>query len=613
MQAPFAQTVLYGTARRVYRARLEDRAYMYTVPDAASVCRVDDVGRLLGAPNLGPASVNYRCVGQMKMRSASLWLGIVGGLLMVLLMARGFRAAIMIAILFVTFVSWVPGHEASYLGASSQIEGGAERMAYFKKVVTKPDASFTALQLHFGAFGSSQLWVTLVSDLYLDLLDSTGTFFSMASYINKRLPGFVDPVNKTFPRMTLCYCADASAVCVAALLGIPPISTYVESATGIREGGRTGITAIVIGLYFGISMFLTPIISSIPPYATGPALILVGSLMMENLLDIEWQDYTHAMPAFITIAVIPMTYSIAYGILAGILSYLALYSILTVYDLATIPFTGKTLASVLAAAKPEWLKPYAQREADEIARNQQRMHALEAELSYMSGMAAERCTADPSNSGGAARSKSSLKLAALSFALSSLSRAPSASNRGSRVHPDASLHRAATQPLEVSVMPRHSRAVSGGGGGGAGGGGGGGGAGGGDSGEGSAPLVATAATASNGGGSGGDEDQAVRPTSPAWQTPRGSGGGGGSESPDAVGSPFLPTAPSGGSLLSARPSGVVLLSATLSSVPPTPSSGGGGGGVAMRTSTYGGGGSLPAAAPGGGSPLATAALPPAVW
>ncbi len=81
--------------------------------------------------------------------------------------------------------------------------------------------------------------------------------------------------------------------------------------TGIREGGRTGLTAITSGFYFFIAMFLTPIISSIPPYATGPALILVGALMIENILDIEWGDLQQAIPAFLTIALIPLTYSIA--------------------------------------------------------------------------------------------------------------------------------------------------------------------------------------------------------------------------------------------------------------------------------------------------------------
>jgi xanthine/uracil/vitamin C permease (AzgA family) len=109
-------------------------------------------------------------------------------------------------------------------------------------------------------------------------------------------------------------------------LGCAPLTVYIESASGIREGGRTGITAIVVAIGFFISLFLTPLIASIPPFATGPALILVGAMMMENLIDIDWADVRQAVPAFITIVVMPLTYSIAYGVIAGVCSYLLLYA-----------------------------------------------------------------------------------------------------------------------------------------------------------------------------------------------------------------------------------------------------------------------------------------------
>ncbi|KAG2438485.1 hypothetical protein HXX76_005038 [Chlamydomonas incerta] len=361
---------------------IQDRAHMYTIANPGGVCSLDSNGNL-NPPALGPASPNYACTTNMKMRSASLWLGISGGILMVLLMARGFRGAIMVAILFVTFISWIPDQGASYLGASSQIPGGQERLDYFKKVVQVPNTSATDLEMNFSAFGTAKLWAALISFLYLDLLDCTGTFYSMAAYIDKRQPGFINPITKTFPRMTLAFSVDATAIWVGALLGIPPLTTYIESATGIREGGRTGITAIMIGFYFFLAMFFTPIISSIPPYATGPALILVGSLMMENLLDIDWKDYTQAIPAFITISVIPLTYSIAYGIIGGIMSYMIFYVLLLIYDLASIPFTGKNVHDVLAAAKPEFLKPLAVLEQEEIARNRARIDAMERQLEEM--------------------------------------------------------------------------------------------------------------------------------------------------------------------------------------------------------------------------------------
>ncbi|KAG2483622.1 hypothetical protein HYH03_017502 [Edaphochlamys debaryana] len=358
---------------------VEDRAPMYIIQDTSKVCSIGANGQL-NPPNVGPASPNYACITKMRMRSGSLWLGIMGGVMMVMLMARGFRGAIMTAILFVTFVSWIPGHSASYLGESSQIPGGQARMDYFKKVVQVPDTSKTDLELEWDAFGTSQLWAALVTFLYLDLLDATGTFFSMANYINKQVPGFIDPITKSFPRMTWAFCVDATATWIGALMGIPPLATYIESATGIREGGRTGLTAIMIGFYFFIAMFFTPIISSIPPYATGPALILVGALMIENLLDIDWKDTTQALPAFVTIAVIPFTYSIAYGIIAGLVSYMLLYVLLLAYDLLTCPFSGKSVKDILAAAKPDAFKSREQLEAEELARQRARADALESEL-----------------------------------------------------------------------------------------------------------------------------------------------------------------------------------------------------------------------------------------
>lgn len=356
--------------------RIEDRAPMYTIKDTSTICSADN----LANPNVGPASPNYACVNQMKMRSASMWLGIMGGVLMVLLMARGFRGAIMIAILFVTFISWIPDHEASYLGASSQVPGGQARLDYFKKVVQRPDTSKTDLEMDFSAFGTAELWAALFSFLYLDLLDATGTFYSMANYINKRVPGFIDPVSNTFPRMTAAFCVDGVATWIGALMGIPPLTTYIESATGIREGGRTGVTAIMVSIYFLIAMFFTPIISTIPPYATGPALILVGALMIENLLDIDWKDITQAVPAFITIAGIPLTYSIAYGIIGGLLSYLLLYLLLLGYDLLTAPLYNKSCRDILAAAKPDVLKPRAVLLEEELAMHRLRIEKLEKEM-----------------------------------------------------------------------------------------------------------------------------------------------------------------------------------------------------------------------------------------
>lgn len=334
------------------------RVHMYTVADPDSTCSlvtttdpVTNVTTYSTSVYLGPQSPNYAC-RTGRMRSPTMWLGIMGGLLMVLLMGRNIKGYIMIGILFVTFIAWIPDHEASYFDKSTAI--GLSRYRYFRKGVLVPDTSFTDLELDWSAFDTGNLWAALFSFLYLDFLDATGTFFAMANFMNKKMGGrFIDPITKNFPRITAAFCVDAISIWVGALLGIAPLTVYIESATGIREGGRTGITAITTSLFFLAAMFFTPIFASIPGYATGPALVLVGAMMMENLLDIDWRDAQSAIPAFLTIAVIPLTYSIAYGIIAGVVSYMFLWTFWLIGDILFSPITKKSIRDILMAAKPD--------------------------------------------------------------------------------------------------------------------------------------------------------------------------------------------------------------------------------------------------------------------
>lgn len=111
------------------------------------------------------------------------------------------------------------------------------------------------------------------------------------------------------------------------LFGLSPVTSYIESAGGVGAGARTGLTALFIGFFFFLSLFFAPIIASIPPWATGGALILVGSMMARSLADVKWYDITHAATAFVTVIVMPLTYSIAYGLIAGIGIWLVLQSV----------------------------------------------------------------------------------------------------------------------------------------------------------------------------------------------------------------------------------------------------------------------------------------------
>ncbi len=139
--------------------------------------------------------------------------------------------------------------------------------------------------------------------LYLDFLDATSTMFAMARMLNDAVPGFMDERGR-WPRQLQTMITDGFSIVVGSLLGTSPLTVFTESAVGIREGGRTGITSFIVACGFGISVFLSPIFASIPPYATGPAVILVGALMMEHSRYVQWQDLRQAVPAFLCIILV---------------------------------------------------------------------------------------------------------------------------------------------------------------------------------------------------------------------------------------------------------------------------------------------------------------------
>jgi len=127
-----------------------------------------------------------------------------------------------------------------------------------------------------------------------------------------------------FERSTVAYCVDALSISMGALMGTSPVTAFIESATGISEGGKTGITAMTTGLAFLVSVFFAPVFASIPPWATGGALVIVGTLMIRNVREINWDYIGDAVPAFLTLITIPLTYNIAYGVIAGVFSYILL-------------------------------------------------------------------------------------------------------------------------------------------------------------------------------------------------------------------------------------------------------------------------------------------------
>ncbi|KAF5350872.1 hypothetical protein D9758_010504 [Tetrapyrgos nigripes] len=276
-------------------------------------CKEEDYQIVNGAP-----LANYCAHGQLQ--NPTMWLGIFlgGTILTVLLMLYRIRGAILIGIIIVSVISWPRPTAVTYF---PHTDAGDQLFDYFKQVVTFHPISRIGNALDYN-YGNGRVWYALVTFLYVDILDTTGTLYSMAKFAGLR-----DPVTLDFERSTAAYCTDAFCISMGALMGSSPVTAFIESATGISEGGKTGITAITTSLAFFVSIFFSPIFASIPPWATGGALVIVGSLMIRNVRDINWDYIGDAVPAFLTLIIIPLTYNIAYGVIAGILSYLVINGI----------------------------------------------------------------------------------------------------------------------------------------------------------------------------------------------------------------------------------------------------------------------------------------------
>ncbi|KAJ7647513.1 xanthine/uracil permease [Roridomyces roridus] len=276
------------------------------------------------------------------LRSPTMWLGIfLGGFLTVLLMLYRVRGAILIGIFLTSIVSWPRPTAVTYFPHTT---AGDALFDFFKKVVT-----FHPLgKVGNYNYGKGKVWYALITFLYVDILDTTGTLYSMAKFAGLR-----DPVTLDFENSTVAYCVDAFSISMGALMGTSPVTAFIESATGISEGGKTGITAMVTGLCFFISVFFAPIFASIPSWATGGALIIVGSLMIRNVRDINWDYVGDAVPAFLTLIIIPLSYNIAYGVIAGIMSYLILNGI----PWAISRFTDGRIVPPNIELSEEWTVP----------------------------------------------------------------------------------------------------------------------------------------------------------------------------------------------------------------------------------------------------------------
>ncbi|XP_050244109.1 adenine/guanine permease AZG1-like [Quercus robur] len=272
------------------------------------------VSLLAGGDVSNSVSGDILCLDS-KMLSPTFWLGVVGFVIIAYCLVKNIKGAMIYGIVFVTGVSWFRNTSVTVFPSTELGDLGYE---YFKKVVDVHVIKSTAGALSFKGIGKGYFWEALFTFLYVDILDTTGTLYSMA-----RFAGFTD-ANGNFEGQYFAFMSDAASIVVGSLLGTSPVTAFIESSTGIREGGRTGLTAVTVAGYFFLAFFITPLLASIPPWAVGPPLILVGVMMMRSVVEIEWNDMNQAIPAFVTLILMPLTYSIAYGLIGGIGTYIVL-------------------------------------------------------------------------------------------------------------------------------------------------------------------------------------------------------------------------------------------------------------------------------------------------
>ncbi|KAJ8764073.1 hypothetical protein K2173_004971 [Erythroxylum novogranatense] len=290
----------------------------------------------------GTVSGDIMCLNG-RMESPTFWLAVVGFVIISYCLVKNIKGAMIYGILFVTAVSWFRNTKVT---AFPNTASGNAAHEYFKKVVDVHLIKSTAGSLSFKNIGKGYFWEALVTFLYVDILDTTGTLYSMA-----RFAGFTDQ-NGGFEGQYFAFMSDATSIVVGSLLGTSPVTAFIESSTGIREGGRTGLTALTVAGYFFLAFFFTPLLASVPSWAVGPPLILVGVLMMRSVVEIDWNDMRQAIPAFLTLILMPLTYSIAYGLIGGIGTYIVLHSwdwcveLLANYGVIKSEVEGHTAAGV---------------------------------------------------------------------------------------------------------------------------------------------------------------------------------------------------------------------------------------------------------------------------
>jgi len=269
---------------------------------------------LIGLVNAGIIETGMVSVGNHQldgvivklgnMKSAAVLVVVVGLFVSAALLYRKFNAALLVGIIVATVIG-IP------LGLTHLPADG-------KLISLPPSIAPVFFKMQFSSIFSRDMLIILFTLLTVNLFDTVGTLIGCCTAGN-----LLDASGK-IPNVKKALLADAVGTTAAAIFGTSVATAYIESASGIASGGKTGLTSFTVAMLFVLALFFAPLFSIIPAAATAPALIIVGFLMMREVVHIDFTDITHALPAFLTIVMMPFTYSIAEGIVFGMVSYTAL-------------------------------------------------------------------------------------------------------------------------------------------------------------------------------------------------------------------------------------------------------------------------------------------------
>ncbi|QDZ23180.1 AzgA purine transporter [Chloropicon primus] len=284
-----------------------------------------------------------------------MWISALVFTVTVVMMAMNVKGAPLVGIIFGTIIAWsecwAQGPTSSVLlypfGSCSDVAAnglnGTECFCYApEKVVDVPRVA-TAGKLSFDILEKKQFWISVVTFYFNDLLGCAGTLIAVT-----RKASIMDRHGNIPKRQAnAAFVADSVSTILGSVLGTSTVTTYIESAAGIVDGGRTGVVAIVVGICFSLSIPFAPLLSNIPDLATGPIVVIVGAMMMTSVEGFEWSNVEDGLPAFLTLLLIPLTFNIAYGIIAGTIFWFIIQIFLIPYRLVKKEDPLKRLKSIV--------------------------------------------------------------------------------------------------------------------------------------------------------------------------------------------------------------------------------------------------------------------------